>query len=119
MLNSTVGWILRLSSLATVVDVVFKLLIDNIEFVDKLFKLFKVELPVNAFIIPNNDVDVVFKFVICVVWPFINPNNDVDVVFKLLIDNIEFVDKLFKFELKFDAERLKTEILLLIPPIFK
>ncbi len=44
------------------VDVLFKLLIDNIEFVDKLFKLLNVL---------------------------------VDVAFKLLIDNIEFVDKLF------------------------
>ena len=46
------------------VDVLFKLLIDKVEFVDKLFKL----------------VNIVF-----------------DVVFKLLIDNVELVDKLFKF----------------------
>ncbi len=45
-------------------DVAFKLLIDNIEFVDKLFKRL---------------------------------NMVVDVAFKLLIDNIELVDKLFKF----------------------
>ena len=28
---------------------------------------------------------------------YFNPNNVVDVAFKLLIDNIELVDKLFKF----------------------
>ncbi len=47
-----------------VVDVEFKLFIDNIEFVDKLFKLLNIV---------------------------------VDVEFKLLIGNVEFVDKLFKF----------------------
>ena len=46
------------------VDVEFKLLIDKVEFVDKLFKL----------------LNIVFY-----------------VEFKLFIDNIEFVDKLFKF----------------------
>ena len=45
------------------VDVAFKLLIDNIEFVDKLFKLLNIV---------------------------------VDVVFKLLIDNIDDVEKLLK-----------------------
>ena len=49
--------------LKVVVDVLFKLLIDNIEFVDRLFKLLKIV---------------------------------VDVVCKLLIDYIEVVDKLFK-----------------------
>ncbi len=44
-------------------DVVFKLWINNLEFVDKLFKLLKMV---------------------------------VDVVFKLLVNNVEFVDKLFK-----------------------
>ena len=47
-----------------VVDVAFELLIDNVEFVDKVFKL---------------------------------PNIVVDVVFKLLIDNVALDDKLFKF----------------------
>ena len=50
------------------------LLINNIEFVDKLFKF-----------VFNVDIDVLVIF--------IKFNNDVDVVFKLVID----VDKLFKF----------------------
>ena len=50
------------------------LLINNIEFVDKLVKL-----------VFNVDIDVLVLF--------IKFNNDVDVVFKLVID----VDKLFKF----------------------
>ncbi len=40
--------------------------------------------------------DVVFKFVIDVVWPFIKPNKVVEVAFKLLIENVELVDLLFK-----------------------
>ena len=62
----------------------FKLFIDNVEFVDKLFKLL------------NIVVDVAFILLIDVVWPFINPKYVVDVAFKLFIDNIEFFDKLFK-----------------------
>ncbi len=44
----------------------------------------------------NIVVDVVFKFVICVVCPFIKPKKVDDVAFKLLIDNIELVDNEFK-----------------------
>ncbi len=44
-----------------VVDVAFKLFIDNIEFVDKLFKLLKVF------------VDVKFILLMDVAWPFRNP----------------------------------------------
>ena len=89
-----------------VVDVVFKLLIDNIEFVDKLVKsvlnddveVFKVNIDVLLLFIEfNKDVDVEFKFDIDVLLLFIIFNNDVEVAFILLIDNIEFVDKLFKF----------------------
>jgi hypothetical protein len=61
------------------VDVAFKLLIDNIELADKLFKFVIVELPVIEFIIFNN----VFE-----------------VAFKLLIDNIDDVDKLITFVFK-------------------
>ncbi len=58
------------------VDVAFKLLIDNIEFDDKLFKLLNIV---------------------------------VDVAFKLLIDNIEFDDKLFKLlNIVVDAAFIKT-----------
>ncbi len=42
-----------------VVEVLLKLLIDNIELVDKLVKLLDIVL------------DVLFKLVICVVWPSI------------------------------------------------
>ena len=58
-----------------VVDVLFKLLIDKVELVDKLFKLVNIVF------------DVVVKLLI----------DNIDDVDKLLIDNIEFVDKLFKF----------------------
>ncbi len=36
------------------------------------------------------------KFDNWVVWPLIKPNNEFDVAIILLIDNKEFVDKLFK-----------------------
>jgi hypothetical protein len=49
----------------------------NDEYVDKLFKFVIVELPVNEFIIFNNDVDVACTFDIF---------------------NDEYVDKVFKFE---------------------
>ena len=61
----------------------------NSEYVDKLFKFAIVELPVNAFIISNN-VD--------------------DVEFRLFIDNIEFVDKLFKLLNMFDDVEFKLLI---------
>ena len=67
-----------------VVDVAFKLLIDNVELVDRLFKLVSIV------------VDVKFKLLIDVVCPLTKFNNVVDVVFKLLIDNVELVEKLFK-----------------------
>ena len=57
-----------------VVDVAFKLFIDNVELV------------LNEFILDNNVVDVAFKFDIDVVWPFTNPNIVVDVVFKFDIE---------------------------------
>ena len=70
------------------VDVLFKLLIDNIELVDKLFKLLKIV------------VDVAFKLLIFNIEFVDNEfkllNIVVDVAFILLIENIEFVDKLFK-----------------------
>jgi len=77
------------------VDVLFKLLIDNVEFVDNEFKLL------------NIVVDVAFKLLIWVVWLLIDNielvdnefkllNIVVDVAFKLLIFNIELVDNEFK-----------------------
>ncbi len=65
----------KLVLLNNVVYIAFKVLIDNVEFVDNEFRLDKVELPVKEFIILNNVVDVAFKS---------------------LIDNVQFVDKLFK-----------------------
>ncbi len=50
----------------------FKLLIDNVELVDNEFKLLNIVVLVE------------FKFESWLVWPF--------------IDNVEFVQKLFKFE---------------------
>jgi hypothetical protein len=55
------------------IDVACKFYLFNDKYVDKLFKFVIVELPVNAIIIFNNVVEVVFK---------------------LFVDNIEFVDKL-------------------------
>ena len=71
-----------------VVDVAFKLLIDNIDDVDKLFKLLKVVVDVAFKLLINNLelVEKLFKLLKVVV----------DVLFKLLIDNIEFVDNEFK-----------------------
>ncbi len=43
------------------VDVVFKVLIDNVEFVDNEFKFDKVEQPVTEVIKFDNVVDVAFK----------------------------------------------------------
>jgi len=70
------------------VDVLFKLLIDNIELVDKLFKLLKVVVDVAFKLLINNIelIEKLFKLLKVVV----------DVLFKLLIDNIEFVDNEFK-----------------------
>ena len=96
------------------VDVKFKLLIDNVEFVDNEFKLLKivVDVALKLFIaVKNTEFDVVklanivvetaFKLLIDNVELVDNEfkwvNNVVDVAFKLLIDNIEFVDRLFKF----------------------
>ena len=70
-------------------------MIDNVEFVDRLFKLL------------NMVVDVAFKFEIDVVWLFIDNvefvdklfkllNTVVDVAFKLFIDSVELVDNEFK-----------------------
>jgi hypothetical protein len=95
--------LVKLVLLNIVVDVACKFDIFNDEYVDKLFKFVIVELPVKAFIIFNNVVDVEFKL-------FIDNIVDVDKVFKLLnivvlvafklfIDNIEDVDKLYKFTL--------------------
>ena len=55
-----------------VVDVAFKLFIDNVEFVDKPFKFV------------NTDVDVEFKLLIDVVCPLTKFNIVVDVAFKIL-----------------------------------
>ena len=76
--------LVKLVLLNIVVDVAFKLLILNIELVDKLFKLL------------NIVVDVLFKYDNWVVCPFINPKNVVYVAFKLFILYIELVDKLSK-----------------------
>ena len=64
-----------------VVDVAFKLLIDNVELVDKLFKLL------------NIVVDVEFKLLIDVVWPLILKIEDVDELLILL-----FKPLIFKYE---------------------
>ena len=71
------------------VDVAFKLLIDKVEFVDKLFKLVNIvyEVLFRLVIDKVDALDKLFKLV----------NIVVDVLFKLLIDKVEFVDKLFKF----------------------
>jgi hypothetical protein len=70
------------------VDVAFKLLIDNIELVYKLFKLLKIVVDVvfNLFIVNVELVDKLFKLLLIVVV----------LVVKLLIDNVELVDNEFK-----------------------
>jgi hypothetical protein len=70
------------------VDVLFKLFIDNIELVDKLFKLLNIVVDV-AFILLIENIEFVDKL-------FKLLNIVIDVAFKLLIDNVELVDKLFK-----------------------
>ncbi len=52
-------------------DVKLKLSIDKVEFVDKLFKSDKVELPVKEFIIFINDDDNKFKFDVDVLKIFV------------------------------------------------
>ena len=71
------------------VDVLFKLLIDNVELVDKLFILLNIVVEVLFKLLIDNVelVDKLFKLL----------NIVVEVLFKLLIDNIDDVDKLFKF----------------------
>ena len=66
----------------------FKLVIDKFEFVERLFKLLNVVVDVAFKLLINNIelVEKLFKLLKIVV----------DVLFKLLIDNIELVDKLFK-----------------------
>ena len=84
---------------------VFVFLVKGAEKVNAFSLVFKfVICVVWPFINPNNDVDVEFKFVICVVWPFINPNNDDDVEFKFVIWVVwpfinpnRLVDVVFKF----------------------
>jgi hypothetical protein len=66
-----------------VVDVAFKLLIDNIEFVDKLFKLLNIVVDV-VFKLFTDNVELVDK-------PLTYPNIVVDVVFKLFTDNVELL----------------------------
>ncbi len=71
-----------------VVDVVFKLLIDNVELVDKLFKLLNMVVDVVLILLIDNVefVDILFTLL----------NIVVEVALILLIDNVELVDKLFK-----------------------
>jgi hypothetical protein len=71
-----------------VVDVVFNLFIDNVELVDKLFKLLLIVVVVVVKLLIDivELVDKLFKLLKMVV----------DVVFNLFIDNVELVDKLFK-----------------------
>ncbi len=52
------------------------MLIDNIDFVDKLFKWL------------NIVVDIAFKFDSWVGWPFIKSNDEFEVEFKLFIDSV-------------------------------
>jgi hypothetical protein len=107
------------------VDVAFKLLIDNVELVDKLFKLLKIVVDVLfklnrfEFIVNTDKPDVVIfpttfnvLFIVVILFNVVDPatfndDNNVDelettkleklvLLFKLLIDNVELVDKLFK-----------------------
>jgi hypothetical protein len=82
----------------------FKLLIDNVELVDKLFKLLKIVVDVlfKLFIDNIDDVDKLFKLL----------NIVVEVLFKLLIDNIDDVDKLLTFvvDANTDSEDTLDEI---------
>ena len=107
------------------VDVLFKLLIDNIELVDKLFKLLKIVVDVLfklmrfELIVNTDKPDVVIfpttfnvLFIVVILFNVVDPatfndDNNVDelettkleklvLLFKLLIDNVELVDRLFK-----------------------
>jgi hypothetical protein len=107
------------------VDVVFNLFIDNVELVDKLFKLLKIVVDVLfklmrfEFIVNTDKPDVVIfpttfnvLFIVVILFNVVDPatfndDNNVDelettkleklvLLFKLLIDNVELVDKLFK-----------------------
>jgi hypothetical protein len=71
-----------------VVDVLFKLVIDNVELVDSEFKLLKMVVDVLFKLVIDNVelVDSEFKLLKMVV----------DVLFKLVIDNVELVDNEFK-----------------------
>ncbi len=91
-----------------VVDVAFKLFIDNVEFVDNAFKLDIVEPPVKEFIILNNVVDVLFKFDMDVLKLFIEFNNDVEVAFRFDIDKDDVDDKLVKSVLNEPVERFNV-----------
>ena len=78
------------------VDVAFKLLINKVELVDKLFKLVNIVFDVLFKLVIDNLelVDKLFKLV----------NIVFDVLFILLIDSIELVDKLFAFFLFFQSD---------------
>jgi hypothetical protein len=78
--------LVKLVLLNNVVDVAFKLLIDNVELVDKLFKLLKIVVDVVFKLLIDNleFVEKLFKLLKMVV----------DVACRLVIFNTEYVDKL-------------------------
>ena len=82
------------------VDVLFKLVIDNVELLDNEFKLVNIVVDVLFKLLIDNIelVDKLFKLV----------NIVVDLLFKLLIDNIELVDKLFKLVVNANTDSVDT-----------